>query len=85
MFGIFRDCRRRRVVLQREVERDTVGRQRNFLRRVSAIVADVVPGRRAGNEGRIKLFQIFERAHGLLAVDGDIAFLIEQRCVMRPQ
>ena len=85
MFGIFRDRRRGRVVLQRKVKRYAVRGQRNFLRRVGAVVADVVPGWRPGNEGGIQLLEIFERGDGFLAVDDDIAFLIEQRGAVRPQ
>src|SRR6266852_5194898 len=85
MLGILCDRRRCRVVLERKVKRYAVRGQRNFLRRVGAVVADVIPGWRSSNEGGIQLLEIFERGDGFLAVDDDIAFLIEKRGAVRPQ
>ena len=85
MLGVVGDRLGRRIVLQREVQRDAVGGQRDFLRRVGAVVADVVPRRRAGDEGRVQLLQVFQRGDRLLAVDDDVALFVEQRGVVRPQ
>ena len=74
-----------RIVLQREVQRDAVGGQRDFLRGIGAVVTDVVPRRCAGDEGRVKFLDRFQRGDGLLAVDDDVACFIEQGGVVRPQ
>ena len=85
MLAVLGDRARRRIVLQREIQRDAVGGQRDFLRGVGAVVADVVPRRRAGDEGRVQFLDPVQRCDRLLAVDDDVAFLIEQGGVMRPQ
>ena len=85
VLAVFGDRAGRRIVLQREIQRDAVGGQRDFLRGIGAVVADVVPRRRAGDEGRVQFLDPVQRGDGLLAVDDDVTLFIEQGSVVRPQ
>ena len=74
----------RRIVLQREVERDAVRGEPAVARRIGAVVARVAPAQGAADEGRIELLEVGQRRDGLLAVDRDLAGLVDQVAAVRP-
>ncbi len=82
--GVLGDGAGRRIGLQGEVQRDAVRGEEDVLRGEGAVVRDIEPGERAVHEGRVELPQVVQRIHRLAAVDGDLAFLIDQHPAMRP-
>lgn len=77
--------RRHVLRLGRGVDRDAVGRERQFAGEERLVVRRVVPRRRAGDEGLIELLGVFQRLGGLGRVDDDLLVLVDQVRAVRPQ